>query len=134
MLVRAIRLSDLDDLLALATLVGPGMTTLKPDRAALGQRVELACASFAGQVEQRQRDYLFVMEDPANARVVGVCAMSAPLPLRLVCGCAGSTPSISGWTADRAPSIRSKAAFSIIRTTTCSMGDFGDDMCVQGGA
>ncbi len=81
MLVRAIRLSDLDDLLALATLVGPGMTTLKPDRAALRQRVELACASFAGQVEQRQRDYLFVMEDPATARVVGVCAIKGAVGL-----------------------------------------------------
>lgn len=73
--VRAIRESDLDALLALATLTGAGMTTLKPDRAALARRVEIACASFAARIAPQRRDYVFVMEDSASGRVVGVCAL-----------------------------------------------------------
>lgn len=77
LVVRAIRESDLDDLLALARLAGSGMTTLKPDRAALERRVGIACASFAEQIAVPQRDYLFVMEDGTAGKVVGVCAIKS---------------------------------------------------------
>lgn len=81
LVVRAIREQDLDGLLALAELVGSGMTTLKPDRKTLGQRVEVACASFAEQIAPSQRDYVFVMEDTANGKVVGVCAIKGAVGL-----------------------------------------------------
>jgi arginine N-succinyltransferase len=81
LVVRAIKEQDLDGLLALARQVGSGMTTLKPDRQALGQRGEIACASFAEQIAPQQRDYLFVMEDTANGRVVGVCAIKSAVGL-----------------------------------------------------
>ncbi|HEY0845900.1 MAG TPA: arginine N-succinyltransferase [Noviherbaspirillum sp.] len=81
LVVRAIREQDLDGLLALAELVGSGMTTLKPDRKSLGQRVEVACASFTGQIAPQQRDYVFVMEDTATGKVVGVCAIKAAVGL-----------------------------------------------------
>jgi arginine N-succinyltransferase len=81
LVVRAITERDLDGLLALAQLVGPGMTTLKPDRKALAQRVETACASFAEQIEPPMRDYLFVMEDQSNGSVVGACAIKAAVGL-----------------------------------------------------
>jgi arginine N-succinyltransferase len=80
-LVRTIRESDLDDLLALAALVGEGMTTLKPDRAALARRIDIACASFAGRAEPAQRDYLFVMEDAPAGKLVGVCAIKGAVGL-----------------------------------------------------
>ncbi len=81
LVVRAIRERDIDSLLGLATQVGSGMTTLKPDRASLLQRVETACASFAGQIAPQQRDYVFVMEDTANRRLAGVCAIKAAVGL-----------------------------------------------------
>ncbi|HYD96825.1 MAG TPA: arginine N-succinyltransferase [Noviherbaspirillum sp.] len=81
LVVRAIREQDLDGLLALAELVGSGMTTLKPDRKSLGQRVEIACASFAEQIAPAQRDYVFVMEDAALGKVVGVCAIKSAVGL-----------------------------------------------------
>jgi arginine N-succinyltransferase len=81
LVVRAIREQDLDGLLALAEQVGSGMTTLKPDRKTLGQRVETACASFAEQIAPSQRDYLFVMEDTAADKVVGVCAVKSAVGL-----------------------------------------------------
>lgn len=81
LVVRAIREQDLDGLLALAELVGSGMTTLKPDRKSLGQRVEIACASFAEQIAPPQRDYVFVMEDISTGKVVGVSAIKAAVGL-----------------------------------------------------
>lgn len=81
LVVRAIHTNDLDALLDLAGQVGIGMTTLKPDRAMLAQRIELACASFAEQIPPAQRDYLFVMEDVQNASLAGVCAIRAGVGL-----------------------------------------------------
>ena len=81
LVVRAIKEQDIDGLLELAKQVGAGMTTLKPDRQALSQRVAIACASFAEQIAPKLRDYLFVMEDTAAGRVVGVCAIKAAVGL-----------------------------------------------------
>jgi arginine N-succinyltransferase len=81
LVVRAIREHDLEGLLELAMQVGPGMTTLKPDRKTLGRRVEIACASFAGQLAPEQRDYVFVMEDTETKHLVGVCAIKAAVGL-----------------------------------------------------
>ncbi len=81
LVVRAIREQDLEGLMALARLVGSGMTTLKPDRVKLGQRVEIACASFAEKIAPTERDYVFVMEDTATGRLVGVSAIKAAVGL-----------------------------------------------------
>ena len=81
LVVRAIKEQDIDGLLELANRVGSGMTTFKPDRKALSQRVAVACASFAEQIAPQQRDYLFVMEDTDVRRVVGVCAIKAAVGL-----------------------------------------------------
>ena len=79
--VRAVQEQDLDGLFALAEQTGGGMTTLKADRKALGQRIEIACASFAEQIAPPQRDYVFVMEDSANRQLVGVCAIKSAVGL-----------------------------------------------------
>lgn len=81
LVVRAIREQDLDGLLELAVQAGSGMTTLKADRKALGQRVEIACASFTEKIAPPQRDYVFVMEDTAAGRLVGVCAIKGAVGL-----------------------------------------------------
>lgn len=81
LVVRAIKEQDVDGLLDLVLQVGSGMTTLKPDRAALSARVDIACASFTEQIPDLQRDYLFVMEDSALDRIVGVCAIKAAVGL-----------------------------------------------------
>ena len=81
LVVRAIKQTDLDALLDMASKVGAGMTTLKPDRARLAARIDVACASFAEQIQVHQRDYLFMMEDTANNRVAGVCAIKSAVGL-----------------------------------------------------
>jgi arginine N-succinyltransferase len=81
LVVRAITASDLDALLDLATQVGSGMTTLKPDRKMLGDRVAIAVKSFAGTIPPEQRDYMFVMEDTASGRLAGICAIKGAVGL-----------------------------------------------------
>ncbi|MGV8898093.1 MAG: arginine N-succinyltransferase [Burkholderiaceae bacterium] len=81
LVVRAVNASDLDGMLELASQVGSGMTTLKPDRKMLGQRLEIACASFAEQIVPTQRDYVFVMEDTRSGRLAGICAIKSAVGL-----------------------------------------------------
>jgi arginine N-succinyltransferase len=81
LVVRAINANDLDALIDMATQVGSGMTTLKPDRKMLGDRVAVAVASFAETIPPEQRDYLFVMEDTTNGRMAGVCAIKGAVGL-----------------------------------------------------
>lgn len=79
--VRAIRTEDLDGLMSLAKQVGDGMTTLKPDTAMLSNRIAVACASFAEQIPPEQRDYMFVLEDTAANKIVGVSAIKSAVGL-----------------------------------------------------
>jgi arginine N-succinyltransferase len=81
LVVRAITALDLDALLDMASQVGTGMTTLKPDRTMLGDRVQVAVASFAQTIPPEKRDYMFVMEDTSNGRMAGVCAIKGAVGL-----------------------------------------------------
>jgi arginine N-succinyltransferase len=81
LVVRAIKASDLDALIDMASQVGSGMTTLKPDRKMLGDRVAVAVESFAQTIPPEQRDYMFVMEDTSNGRMAGICAIKGAVGL-----------------------------------------------------
>ncbi|MEO7496427.1 MAG: arginine N-succinyltransferase [Massilia sp.] len=81
LVVRAITDGDLEALIDMASQVGTGMTTLKPDRKMLGHRVEVAVASFAQTIAPEERDYLFVMEDTSCGRMAGVCAIKGAVGL-----------------------------------------------------
>ena len=81
LIVRPIQERDLDGLLAMAQQVGDGMTTLKPDRAMLRQRLDIACASFAGTIPLEQRDYLFALEDTTSGTLAGVSAIKSAVGL-----------------------------------------------------
>jgi arginine N-succinyltransferase len=81
LVVRAINSADLDGLYRLACEVGSGMTTLKADMPMLGERVRVACASFAETIAPAKRDYLFVMEDTDTGRLAGVCGIKGAVGL-----------------------------------------------------
>jgi len=81
LVIRSIQSSDLDALLAMAGQVGSGMTTLKPDRTMLGDRVAIAVASFNETIPPEQRDYMFVLEDTSEGRVAGICAIKGAVGL-----------------------------------------------------
>jgi arginine N-succinyltransferase len=81
LVVRAITAADLEPMLEMAAQVGSGMTTLKPDRKMLGDRIAVAVQSFAETIAPEKRDYMFVMEDTRNGRLAGVCAIKASVGL-----------------------------------------------------
>jgi arginine N-succinyltransferase len=81
LVIRSARATDLDPLIDLARQVGSGMTTLKPDRKMLGDRVECAVASFAGNIAPEKRDFMFVMEDTTTGRLAGICAIKSAVGL-----------------------------------------------------
>ena len=81
LVIRSIAASDLDPLIEMAREVGGGMTTLKPDRQMLGDRVACAVASFQETIPPEERDYMFVMEDTETGQMAGVCAIKAAVGL-----------------------------------------------------
>jgi len=81
LVIRSIAATDLDALLDMAGQVGSGMTTLKPDRKMLGDRVAIAVASFNETIPPEQRDYMFVLEDTTQGRVAGICAIKGAVGL-----------------------------------------------------
>jgi arginine N-succinyltransferase len=81
LVIRAIQSADLDALVEMAREVGSGMTTLKPDRQMLGERVATAVASFAEAIAPEERDYMFVLEDTGAQRLAGVCAIKGAVGL-----------------------------------------------------
>ncbi|MCD2516966.1 arginine N-succinyltransferase [Massilia sp. G4R7] len=74
--------ADLDAVFEMAQGIGPGMTTLKADRAALRERLALAADSFAGEAAPEDADYLFVLEDLDSGRVCGVSAIKAAVGVK----------------------------------------------------
>ena len=72
--VRPIETRDLAALVDLAESLGPGMTTLPADPAALADKVERSVASFAGGVERADAHYMLVLED-AEGRLLGTSAV-----------------------------------------------------------
>jgi len=81
LVVRAITAADLEPMLEMAAQVGSGMTTLKPDRKMLGDRIAVAVQSFAETIAPEKRDYMFVMEDTSTGRLAGICAIKSAVGL-----------------------------------------------------
>jgi arginine N-succinyltransferase len=73
--IRPARRSDVDALLDLAERVGPGMTTLPANREVLGQRAEVAQASFSGEREGAGAAYVLLLEDTEAGTVLGSAAV-----------------------------------------------------------
>jgi arginine N-succinyltransferase len=77
-LVRPVRLDDLDSLIALASRGGFGLTSLPKTRDLLDRRIHESLNSFGKTGEESRRGlYVFVMEDSETGAVVGTsCIMS----------------------------------------------------------
>lgn len=73
-IVRPIQTGDLAALLDLAESLGPGMTTLPADRAALAEKVERSVASFASSIDRADAHYMLVLEDDGG-RLLGTSAL-----------------------------------------------------------
>src|SRR6187455_3589852 len=79
--VRPIARDDLPAVLALSERTGTGLTTLPASRERLAERIEASIASFARQAKRADECYMFVLEDAAERRVVGISAIEAAVGL-----------------------------------------------------
>jgi arginine N-succinyltransferase len=73
--IRPARSSDVDALLDLADRVGPGMTTLPPNREVLAQRAAVSQASFMGERSGSGTAYVLLLEDTETNSVLGSAAV-----------------------------------------------------------
>ena len=79
--VRVVQTGDVDALVALAQETGPGLTTFKPDRDALSERVERVRRTIEDKAASHEKGYFFVMEDSQTKDIAGVCGIETAVGL-----------------------------------------------------
>jgi arginine N-succinyltransferase len=73
--MRPIRLDDLDAVIDLVKHTGFGLTTLPRDETVLRRRIEKSLNGFKAEPNVQPRTYLFAMEDTAARKLAGVCGI-----------------------------------------------------------
>lgn len=73
---------DLDHLLELAILSGPGFTSLPEDPDQLSERLDLSRDSFAGKMEPQERWYTLMLEESDTGDVDGIGSVKASVGLK----------------------------------------------------
>ncbi len=81
MLFRPVCESDLPAVMRLAGRAGVGMTSLPHDEQRLQARIQRSVDTFAGRLPRSQQGFLFVLEDPETAQVVGISAIEVAVGL-----------------------------------------------------
>ena len=82
LVVRPAGPADLDHLLELAILSGPGFTSLPEDPDALSDRLELSQASFRGEITPQEAWYTLMLEDGDTGDIDGVGSVKATVGLK----------------------------------------------------
>lgn len=75
--IRPLNANDLDWLLDVTKLTGPGFTSLPPDKTFITKRVNDVVKSFKESVPPEQRIYLFVRENLPSGEIAGICGIQA---------------------------------------------------------
>ncbi len=72
-LLRPAKLDDLAQLLQLAEVMAPGITTFPPDESVIKEKIQKSAMAFAMDIADvdSPRDFLLVCEDQSNHRVIG---------------------------------------------------------------
>jgi len=81
LVVRPAGPADLDFLLELAILSGPGFTSLPEDPDQLVERLDLSRDSFAGRIDVQQRWYTLMLEESDTGDVDGIGSVKAAVGL-----------------------------------------------------
>lgn len=81
-IVRPIAANDLAELMLLVKDAGVGLTTLPNNEALLQARIAASLATFAGSAVKADEQWVFVMEDIATQRLVGIAAIAGAVGLR----------------------------------------------------
>jgi arginine N-succinyltransferase len=80
--IRPVRQTDHAEILALAGIAGIGMSSLPQDAEVLQDKIGRAVKSFAGNpVHPKEENFLFVLEDIENKRLVGTTGIVAHVGL-----------------------------------------------------
>lgn len=82
LVVRPAGPSDLDSLLELAILSGPGFTSLPEDADVLTERLDVSRDSFTGELAPQDRWYTLMLEDTSTGDIDGVCSVKAAVGLK----------------------------------------------------
>jgi len=82
MLIRPIKRQDKQALLQLAAKTGIGFTSLPQNEAHLEARIERMLATWKGEAPLSEQGYLFVLEDSATQKVVGISAIEVAIGLK----------------------------------------------------
>lgn len=82
LVVRPAGPADLDHLLELAILSGPGFTSLPEDPDQLADRLDLSRDSFTGAVPARERWYTLMLEETDTGDVDGIGSVKAAVGLK----------------------------------------------------
>jgi arginine N-succinyltransferase len=80
--IRPADAADLPAIFAMSGRAGTGLTTLPADADRLRDRVERSLRSFQGRAERADQCYVFVLADPDNGAVAGICAIEVAVGLR----------------------------------------------------
>lgn len=82
LVVRPAGPADLDHLLELAILSGPGFTSLPEDPDQLSERLDLSRDSFRGAIEPQERWYTLMLEESETGDVDGIGSVKAAVGLK----------------------------------------------------
>lgn len=82
LVVRPAGPADLDSLLELAILSGPGFTSLPEDPDVLSERLDLSQASFRGEIAPQEAWYTLMLEDASTGDIDGVGSVKATVGLK----------------------------------------------------
>ncbi|MCJ8156880.1 arginine N-succinyltransferase [Sphingomonas sp. LaA6.9] len=74
--------ADIDAMMELAVLSGPGFTSLPEDEATLAERLAVSAASFAGETAPAEAWYTLMLEDSETGRVEGLAGVRAAVGLK----------------------------------------------------
>ena len=82
MMIRPLVETDADALLILAHKAGVGFTSLPADPDRIVSKIEASLAAFNNVADlTKEQSYVFVMEDTATAKVVGICGIESTIGL-----------------------------------------------------
>ena len=81
MVIRPIESRDGEALAELAKITGPGFTSLQDNSEVVSNKLATALAAFEQQEHSGEALFLFVLEDLAEQRVAGICAIEAAVGL-----------------------------------------------------
>lgn len=82
LIVRPAMPTDLDDLMELAILSGPGFTSLPEDADVLSERLETSKQSFSGELPWEEAWYTLMLEDGDTGDVDGIGGVKATVGLK----------------------------------------------------